>query len=73
MREIPVEAFANPDIADGKELRTLSMKFDGDREIEITYKFVNWEGDEFDKDMYANVISKKIMEIWNATPEGSDA
>lgn len=73
MREIPVQAIANPDIADDKALRTLRMNFDGDRAIEITYDFINWDADEFDKDMYANVISKKIMEIWNATPEGSDA
>ena len=73
MREVPVKAIANPDVAEGKALRTLIMNFDGDRTIEITYAFTNWEGDEFDKDMYANVISKKIMEIWDATPEGSDA
>jgi len=73
MREIPVKAIANPDVADGSALRTLTMNFDGDRSITVTYDFVNWEGDDFDKDMYANVISKKIMEIWDATPEGSDA
>ena len=73
MREIPVKAIANPEVADGKALRTLIMDFDGDRSITVAYEFTNWDGDEFDKDMYANVISKKIMEIWDATPEGSDA
>lgn len=73
MREVPVKAIANPDVADGKALRTLTMNFDGGRTIEVTYDFQNWEADEFDKDMYANVISKKIMEIWDAEPEGSDA
>lgn len=73
MREVPVKAVANPEIADGKALRTLTMNFDGDRTIEVTYSFSNWDGDEFDMDMYANVISKKIMEIWDAAPEGSDA
>lgn len=75
MREIPIKAIADPEIGSGEneKLRTLTMNFDGDRTIEITYDFRNWEADEFDKDMYANVISKKIMEIWDATPEGSDA
>jgi hypothetical protein len=73
MREIPVSAVADPDVASGKALRTMVMNFDGDRSIKVMYQFNNWEGDEFDKDMFASVISNKIMEIWNTKSEGSDA
>jgi hypothetical protein len=72
MREIPIEAIVDPEVADGKALRTLILNFDGDRRIQVTYEFTNWDADEFDKDMYANAISEKIMEIWEVIPEGSD-